>query len=52
MRRTCTNCHAVEWPRYRWCDDCLMAAAKTFATTLAAAAGAYAAARVWSWLLS
>lgn len=27
-RRTCPNCHANEWPRYRWCEDCWRAFGK------------------------
>ena len=49
-RRTCTNCGAVEWPRFRWCEDCLNAGAKTLAGELIAAAVLYVLHFSWAWL--
>jgi hypothetical protein len=45
-RRSCANC-CVEWPRYRWCDDCLRMVAKTVIAEISAAIGVVLA----TWLL-
>lgn len=35
-RRSCANCRAKEWPRFRYCEDCWLAFAKAAAAVIGA----------------